>query len=606
MNGARSIHVSTGPIIESLEARLLLDGALCEGAPAGWLSAPPPGYVYAEPESVGGDTSGGSESVLSSVPEYFWHHGCGPTAAAMVLAYYDVLGYIDYFAGDASSQTVAVNEAIASKGDGGDSTADPGTPGTGHVPDYAFYDGQDDYGWVDANGAPDPHPDMSDVNPSGAHADDCLADFMRTSRSSLGLTHGRTSFDGIDDGLIAYSNRVGYSGGEASNEVFGSGLTWDDLVGEIDAEHPMVFLVDTDGNTETDHFVPVIGYRTTPSQQYACYTTWAIGPGIHWYDWQGVGEGNDWGIYAATFFHPPVLDLDADLADDDAATRSGVFVPGVTTQRYTFTGHAGEVISLSLAGGIPLFDPFDPAIALFGPDQTPVYITQDNRWAALRYEEDTGGFPGHTDPPPVWAALAEDGTYTIQVQTDPDAVGGDADGPFTLTVTRSYLDEQLDVPYYDQAYTQWCAFTSMAMLVNFYACGVKPWEVAAYFDRQVDTGYSPVWDRDTAETFFGSLGLTAHIQDHVFSSTVREHVEDYVDNGNPVFLGSSSYRHAVVITGVGADGVLIHDPSGAAVYQIHPDIYGNMHHFLTWTEFESLVSFFLGLGFTQTIAITSW
>jgi hypothetical protein len=57
----------------------------------------------------------------------------------------------------------------------------------------------------------------------------------------------------------------------------------------------MVFLVDTDGNGDTDHFVPVIGYDDASPHKYACYTTWTSMPGIRWYNFQSVG--NNWGVW---------------------------------------------------------------------------------------------------------------------------------------------------------------------------------------------------------------------------------------------------------------------------------------------------------------------
>ncbi|MGB2823240.1 MAG: LEPR-XLL domain-containing protein, partial [Phycisphaerae bacterium] len=300
-------------VLEPLEPRLLLSGdtlALYEDADAGWLAEPPPGYTYTAPEEPA-DPKG--QKVLWDVPEYFWHHGCGPTAAAMVLGYWDVVAYPSYFPGDASTHTTAVSEAIASKGDGSDTTADPGTPGTGHVPDYAFYGGVNDYGWDP------PFMDLSQqLWPPHPHANDCVADFMATSISAYGHSHGSTSGTSIEQGFDNYSSYVGYSCANAKIRIFGEDLDFSMVQGEIDNGRPLVLLVDVDGNDETDHFVPVIGYRTSPTQQYACYTTWANDPGIHWFHWRGMASGNTWGVRAATLFNPCIA------APDLAATYSNV------------------------------------------------------------------------------------------------------------------------------------------------------------------------------------------------------------------------------------------------------------------------------------------
>jgi len=299
-------------VLEPLEPRLLLSGdtlALCEDVAAGGLADPPPGYAYTAPEEP---VNAKAQKVLWDVPEYFWHHGCGPTAAAMVLGYWDVVAYPNYYPGDASTQTTAVNERIASKGDGSDTTADPGTPGTGHVPDYAFYDGVNDYGWDHAL------MDLSQIYPPQPHMDDCIADFMGTSRSVYDLTHGSTRGTSIEYGFDNYSTYVGYSCANAKYRAFDDGLTFSMVQGEIDNGRPMVFLVDTGGNGETNHFVPVIGYRTSPRNQYACYTEWSGDPGIHWFDWRGLAEGNTWGVHSATLFSPCIA------APDLAGTHTNV------------------------------------------------------------------------------------------------------------------------------------------------------------------------------------------------------------------------------------------------------------------------------------------
>ena len=51
---------------------------------------------------------------LSSVPPYSWRRGCEPTSVGMVIGYYDGLGDNGLIPGDASTQTGAVNQGIAS------------------------------------------------------------------------------------------------------------------------------------------------------------------------------------------------------------------------------------------------------------------------------------------------------------------------------------------------------------------------------------------------------------------------------------------------------------------------------------------------------------
>jgi hypothetical protein len=53
---------------------------------------------------------------IPGVPAYDWHHGCGPTAAGMVVGYWDGQGYDALVPGDASTQTAAVEKMMASEG----------------------------------------------------------------------------------------------------------------------------------------------------------------------------------------------------------------------------------------------------------------------------------------------------------------------------------------------------------------------------------------------------------------------------------------------------------------------------------------------------------
>ncbi len=50
--------------------------------------------------------------LLSGVPSYHWIYGCSPTAAGMLLGYYDSHGYPNLVEGAAYTQTEAVNEMI--------------------------------------------------------------------------------------------------------------------------------------------------------------------------------------------------------------------------------------------------------------------------------------------------------------------------------------------------------------------------------------------------------------------------------------------------------------------------------------------------------------
>ncbi|NLF32923.1 MAG: hypothetical protein GX591_18810 [Planctomycetes bacterium] len=248
--------------LEPLEPRRLLSAAPLADGLLDSPAVPPAGLVLPVCDAAVG---AGTSVLLSEVPEYFWYRGCAPTSAGMILGYWDTLGYPNYIPGDATYQTFQVNQAIAS---------------TGHDYDYYFAD-------------PDRNPPT--------HTDDCIADFMGASRDPLGA--GWSYVNDSDDGINRYGDWVGYSCSHAWNEFWGE-LTWSDVVAEINARRPMMLMVDSDGDGNIDHAVPMIGYRTEPTLQYAAYTTWQSQSGVQWFDWQPLKSDDPWGVGGATYFHP--------------------------------------------------------------------------------------------------------------------------------------------------------------------------------------------------------------------------------------------------------------------------------------------------------------
>lgn len=64
---------------------------------------------------------------------------------------------------------------------------------------------------------------------------------------------------------------------------------------------PMVFLVDTDGDGLTDHFVCVNGYKTDLGiNYYGCFNTWDSNQ--HWYTFSQIASGTPWGISSCFTF----------------------------------------------------------------------------------------------------------------------------------------------------------------------------------------------------------------------------------------------------------------------------------------------------------------
>jgi hypothetical protein len=242
---------------------------------------PPPGVL--PPASARGALAvGAGEVLLSGVPSYLWHDGCVPTSAGMLVGYYDGHGFPDLIPGDASTETAAVDQAIASHG----SSAAPH-----HYEDYALP--MDDEG-----------PILSDQSedPEGNHADDCLADFTQTSFSSLGLAYGWTYTDELGSAVRKYAALTEPSAVVTAREysTYGSDpITFDVLRTEIDAGRPMVLYVDSSGSGVNDHAVLGMGYRETNGYpEYACRDTWY--DTVRWSRFQVDGVDRKFEVFGGT------------------------------------------------------------------------------------------------------------------------------------------------------------------------------------------------------------------------------------------------------------------------------------------------------------------
>jgi hypothetical protein len=245
----------------------------------------PPAGVMAEIVDLG--AADVASTTISGVPAYDWRHGCGPTAAGMAIGYWDGQGYGALVPGDASTQTAAVNTMIAS----GNTHVVTGT----HYSDYAY---PEDY-------YPNLQLDLSEPPPGDEPADQCVADYMKTSQSAYGNYYGWSWFMHIGIALQGYTRQAlggdYYGITEDLYMLWDGSLNWDSLRTEIDAGRPMVFLVDTDADGSTDHFVTVIGYAETGGvQYYACHNTWDLN--VHWYEFAPLAQGQYWGVFGATTY----------------------------------------------------------------------------------------------------------------------------------------------------------------------------------------------------------------------------------------------------------------------------------------------------------------
>ena len=214
---------------------------------------------------------------IPNVPAYIWHNGCGPTAAGMVLGYWDVMGFDNLVPGSAATQTAAVNSMISS---------------TGNYNDYC----------LPIDEPPDPvKPDKSELPAGDEHTNDSISDFMKTSQSYSNNYYGWGWYSDMVSGFTGYVSTAapGYST-IVTNLEWGA-LTWENFKFEIDSGRPVVLLVDTDANGGTDHFVTAIGYSDEEGlNTYACFDTWDAD--VHWYEFAQMESGQSWGIHGSTFF----------------------------------------------------------------------------------------------------------------------------------------------------------------------------------------------------------------------------------------------------------------------------------------------------------------
>lgn len=202
----------------------------------------------------------------------------------MVIGYWDGKGFDSLISGSAATQTGDVNNMISS---------------AEHYSDYALP--KDSY---PAN--PYPLPDKSELPTGDEHTDNSVADFMKTSQSRLDLYYGWSYYSYMP---IALTNWVNLATPQytatASNmtlpEFWGGTFSWEILKGEIDAGRPVVLLVDTDADGQTDHFVAAMGYSDDGvNRLYAARNTWDYG--MHWYTFAPMAANRYWGVYGATLF----------------------------------------------------------------------------------------------------------------------------------------------------------------------------------------------------------------------------------------------------------------------------------------------------------------
>ena len=219
--------------------------------------------------------SSGAAVSLSGVPAYNWYHGCGPTAAGSVVGYYDLLGFSGLFDAegwDSVKLTANVQDQISS-------------------PTH--------------NAKYDPTPDNASLPVPEKNS---LASWFGTSVDPL--EYGWSYLSRSDDAFEGYAAYRGYEC-DAWYKNYGA-TSWEEFTAEIDAGRPVMFLVDSDGNGGTDHFVNVFGYddRGDGNLYYGLYTGWSESEAISWKRYRPMASGHAWGVGYLTFVEISARDGD--------------------------------------------------------------------------------------------------------------------------------------------------------------------------------------------------------------------------------------------------------------------------------------------------------
>ncbi len=245
-------------------------------------------------------TTGGLTTL--DAPDYAWWYGCSPTAAGMLMGYYDRNGYL----GDRYDNLVPgglAEELTFPPTPAWDALVKRIIASEGHVAD--FYIG----GYM-ASGD-------DRVPPPPWHSFDSLADFMGTSQDSIPNRNGETRFyyfgvtgapltaqdaeaygvahlDGMY-GLVEYLMYAGYGYRMAFTQVIDTqppplGFSFDQYKEEIDAGRPVLIHVYTAG--VGGHTMLGYGYDDTGGATTVYVRdTWSLGP--HTMNWGGSYEGMD-------------------------------------------------------------------------------------------------------------------------------------------------------------------------------------------------------------------------------------------------------------------------------------------------------------------------
>ncbi len=274
----------------------------------------------------------GQGQKLSNSPDYNWWYGCSPTAAGMMMGYYDVNGYKGLRYDNLVPGGTAVLDTYTSSPGG--SLVNSVIASAGHINDF-YRNGYSGYG--------------DDISTHGFNS---LADFMGTSQDSVGNANGFTTFYywsngakftkdqafkyGVSDkdgmyGIWEYLNYAGYNVAQLYTQLIltsglSFGFTLDDYKAEIDAGR--VVMIQLNGHSMLGY-----GYSSTGNSIYV-RDTWEAGD--HTMEWGGDYGGMP--LLAVTVVEPSGGNSAPNNNGDIPSGPAGTPVPEPATFLFLFTG----------------------------------------------------------------------------------------------------------------------------------------------------------------------------------------------------------------------------------------------------------------------------
>ncbi|MGC9320574.1 MAG: clostripain-related cysteine peptidase, partial [Armatimonadota bacterium] len=266
---------------------------------------PPPARIMMPPRVEG------ISNTIPGVPEYTWWYGCSPTAAGMIIGWWD------------------------------------GQPGRGRLFDG---DGTQWFGDLTSGTrrmvASQQHHDAGQAlgltyGSYLNHTANCIADFFQTHNggtSRSDMAPGLVDFCAWDDPTTASDESCTAT---ATTYYTSSGWTYQDYCDEIDAGRPVhLGLTSTAGG----HSVTGIGYDNTGGkQEYLAWTTWSGWPVVSW-GWTGESQsGYNFSVYAGTY-----LQVDEDVTGPVVAATYPADGTHTTLDTIQVSGSAASVCPIDI------------------------------------------------------------------------------------------------------------------------------------------------------------------------------------------------------------------------------------------------------------------